>query len=163
MVDDGPAGLAEDGDQARDRRLRDLGQEEVPVGQGDDRGPVLRPRLPAVEERQVVEADRLAGERAASLAAQLGRRAEVDDRRDAELVAHARDVGRCEVMQRVAPVDLLPADRASVRGGVAAQVAEVEAALQVDHTPHGRTEHIGRAPAPHALACGTASGAGSPP
>src|SRR3989442_9798063 len=161
VVDDGPPGLAEDGDQARDRHLRDLGQEEVAVGERGDRRPTLGPRLLAVEERQVVEADRLAGERAAALAAQLGRGAEVDDRRDAELVAHARDVGRCEVMERVAAVDLLPADPASVRGGVAAQVAEVEAALQVDHAPHCRIEHTGRAPPPHALACGTASGAGS--
>src|SRR5437763_1269118 len=86
------SGGSAESDQARDRRLRDLGEQEVPVGQGDDRRPVLRPRLPAVEQRQVVEADRLGGEWPAALAAQLGRRAEVDDRREAELVAHARDI-----------------------------------------------------------------------
>ena len=102
-----------------------------------------------------MELDRYVGERAAPVGAQLRRRAEIDHRPDRELVPHARDVRRREMVERVAAVDAAPADAAVVAGRVAAEVAEVETALEVDASLHATGIHDGIDPCPHGACRGT--------
>src|SRR4030095_5542775 len=62
----------------------------------------------------------------------FGARAQVDDDADAELLADVAQVGRRQVVERVAAEEASPAHDPSVLGAVAAEVAEVEAAFELD-------------------------------
>src|SRR6185295_8621123 len=88
------------------------------------------------EQRHVVEADRLGGERPLPFAAQLEARAEVDHVAQTEAVAQHADVGGRQVMEGVAAVEPAGAHAAAVARRNAAQVAEVEAALEDDALAH---------------------------
>jgi hypothetical protein len=99
-----------------------------------------RPRVEAVHERQMVEADRERLERTAALGVELLRRAEVDDGADAQLVADARHVSRRQQVERVAAKEEPAPQRPPVGSGIAAEIAEVEAAFELD-AARGRGQH----------------------
>jgi hypothetical protein len=131
--------------RTRDRLLRELREEDIAVGERREARPASG-RGAAVEERHVVEGDRLGLDRAAPVGAQLRRRAEVDDAADPEVFTEMGDIGRRQPMERVAPIHALPPDPPSVDRRVAADVAEVEAALERDDPAHPVTIHDGADP-----------------
>ena len=79
----------------------------------------------------MVPGDVPAGARQPPVVVDLGGRAQVDHRAQAEAV-ELLDVGGGEAVQRVRAVEPVPADAAAVAVLVAAQVPEVEARLERD-------------------------------
>ena len=92
---------------------------------------VPRLQLHVVEHRDVVPGDVPTGRRQPAVVVDLGGRAQVDHRAEAEGV-ELLDVGGGEAVQRVGAVETVPADAAAVPVLVAAQVPEVEARLERD-------------------------------
>ena len=88
-----------------------------------------------VDEGEVVERHRV-GLDVEAAPLQLGAGAQVDDRPDAELAQHG-EVGLGQLAQAVGPEERAPARPRAVAGLVAAQVAEVDRALQRDHPVKG--------------------------
>jgi hypothetical protein len=69
-------------------------------------------------------------------------RAQVDQGAQAELVAHSREIGRRQAVERIAAEDASPAHAAPVGGPPAAEVAEVHRALEGDQALvfHGKAQ-----------------------
>jgi hypothetical protein len=137
VVDRRSVGLGERRDHLRDALLRDLRHQDVSIGEAHRLGVVGSLGQHSIEERQMVKTQRRGGEQAAPFGAELSAGAQVHDVADAELTAETLQVSLRQVVQSIAPEELTPAHLATVGGGVAPQVAEVEAALKIDAAFHG--------------------------
>jgi hypothetical protein len=90
-------------------------------------------------------------ERSASVDGDLPARTQIDDVAEADLAAQLRQVGRRQVVQRIAAEEHAPAQPAAPARRVAAEVAKIVATLQLDvalhqviTTPASRSRSRGR-------------------
>ena len=100
----------------------------------------------AVEQRQVVEAGLGLGERTATVELELRARAQVDHVVDPQRVPEGGHAHRGQVMEAVGAEELAPAQAAAVGGGIAPEIAEVVAALDLEPALHANAPCSRRRP-----------------
>ena len=80
----------------------------------------------------MVDAHGFALEPSASVDRDLAARAQVEDVTDPELAGEVRDVARCQGVQRIAAKQHAPAQSRPLARRIAAEIAEVVTALELD-------------------------------